>query len=275
MHKSLAGAAAAAVVALPLAFATPAAAAADASVVVFHGVPGLTVDVYASADATYTAEEALLTDFEPGTVTDPVDIPEGTYNLAVFPANADPSGDPAIEATGVAVPGGANVTVAAHLNASGDPVLTPFVNDVSNTDAGQGRLVVRHTAAAPAVDVLAGGSPVFRDLANPNEQKADLPAGTVSAAVALAGTTDPVIGPADVPVVEGQATIVYAWGSAEDGNLAVAVQTIGGLHSSPSGVPSGTADLPADGATTWLAAVAAMGALLAGGAFLRARRVRA
>ena len=83
------------------------------------------------------------------------------------------------------------------------------------------------------------------------------------------------IGPADVPVTEGAATIVYAWGSAEDGNLAVAVQTIDGLHSSPSGVPSGTADLAGDAMPVWLAAIAAMGALLAGGAALRARSVDA
>ena len=276
MRTVLAGAAALAVAALPIAaFATPAAAADDASVVVFHGVPGLTVDVYASADTTYTAEEALLTDFEPGTITEPVKIPGGSYNLAVFPANADPSGDPAIKAEGVTVPAGANITVAAHLNATGTPVLTPFVNDVSKVAAGQGRLIVRHTAAAPAVDILAGGKAVFTDLTNPNEDKADLPAGTVSASVALAGTTDPVIGPADVPVTEGTATIVYAWGSAEDDNLAVAVQTIGGLHSSPSGVPSGTADLPADTTPVLLGGLALLGALGAAGAAARARRVRA
>ena len=87
--------------------------------------------------------------------------------------------------------------------------------------AGQGRLVVRHTAAAPAVDVLAGGTPVFRNLSNPNQASADLPAGTVSASVAATGTTQPVIGPANVPVVEGQATIVYAVGSLSGGNLGV------------------------------------------------------
>ena len=275
MRTVLAGAAALAVVALPIAFTTPATAADDASVVVFHGVPGLTVDVYASADATYTEEEALLTDFEPGDITDPVKIPGGTYNLAVFPANGDPSGDPAIEANDVTVPAGANITVAAHLDAEGTPILTPFVNDVSPVDAGQGRLVVRHTAAAPAVDVLAGGEAVFSGLTNPNEDTADLPAGTVSASVALAGTTDPVIGPADVPVTEGAATIVYAWGSAEDDNLAVAVQTIDGLHNAPSGVPSGTADTPVDTLPVALGGVALLATLVAGGAALRARRVRA
>ena len=41
-----------------------------------------------------------------------------------------------------------------------------------------------------------------------------------------AGATDPVIGPADVPVEEGNVTIVYAIGSLEDDTLGVAVQTL-------------------------------------------------
>lgn len=275
MRRVIAVCAATAAVALPLVLTTPAAAAEDAKVTVVHGVPDLTVDVYGSADETYTAEEALLQDFEPGTVTDPVDLPGGTYNLAVFPAGADPSGDPAIEATGVEVPAGANLSVVAHLNASGDPVLTAFANDVDPVEAGQARLVVRHTAAAPAVDILAGGEPVFSGLTNPNEDSADLPAGSVSAAVALAGTTDPVIGPADLDLKEGTSTIVYAYGSAEDANLALAVQTIGGLHSSPSGVPSGTADLPADTTPFALGGVALLAALAAGAMGRKALRTRA
>jgi hypothetical protein len=275
MRRVITAGVVAAVGALPLALSTPASAAEDATVVVVHGVPGLTVDVYGSADATYTAEERLLENFEPGTVTDPVSLPGGTYNLAVFPAGGDPSGAPAIEATGVEVPGGANISVVAHLDAGGAPTLTPFVNDVSAVDAGQARLVVRHTAAAPAVDILAGGEPVFEGLTNPNEDKADVPAGTVSAAVALAGTTDPVIGPADLDLAEGTSTIVYAYGSAEDENLALAVQTIDGLHSSPSGVPSGTADVPADSTPLALTGVALLATLAAAGFGLRARRERA
>ncbi|WP_425454185.1 DUF4397 domain-containing protein [Geodermatophilus normandii] len=58
------------------------------------------------------------------------------------------------------MPAGANATVAAHLTADGRPALTPFVNDTSAVPAGQGRVVVRHVAAAPAVDVRAGGQVV-------------------------------------------------------------------------------------------------------------------
>ena len=277
MRIVLAATAAAAVAAVPLAvLAAPASASsANASVVVFHGVPGLTVDVYGSADAEYSAEEALLEDFEPGTITDPVSLAGGTYNLAVFAAGADPATEePAIEANDVTVPGGANISVAAHLSEDGTPTLTPFVNDVSEVAAGEGRLTVRHTAAAPAVDILAGGEPVFTNLTNPNEEVADLPAGTVSAAVAATGTTEPVIGPADVPVAEGANTIVYAWGSLEDDNLNVAIQTIEGLHSDPDGVPSGTAAI-SGGLPIGLAALAGAGVLVAAGAAVRARRVNA
>ena len=124
---------------------------------------------------------------------------------------------------------------------AGDPTATLFTNDIAQTAAGQGRLTVRHVAAAPAVDVLAGGTAVITNLTNPDEQVLNLAAGTVSASVAATGTTDPVIGPADVDVAEGVNTIVYAWGSLEDDNLALAVQTIDGLHSTPDGVPAGTA----------------------------------
>lgn len=181
---------------VPLALATAAPATAQqsgASVRVLHGIPGTPVDVYVNG-------ERALDDFAPSTITDDLALPAGSYEVAVFPADAaDDSGTPVISAT-LQVPAAGNVSAIAHLDASGTPTITPFVNDVSATPAGQGRLVVRHTAAAPAVDVLAAGSPVFTNLANPQEASAELPAGTVSAAVAATGTTEPVIGPADVPV---------------------------------------------------------------------------
>jgi hypothetical protein len=234
MKRTTAAAAVSALAALLLAPASPASAqTGDATVSVLHAVPGLTVDVYANG-------EELIPDFEPGTLTDPLTLPAGSYDLAVFADGDDPdNADPAIEANGVEVPAGANATVVAHLDEQGNPVLTPFVNDVSATAPGEARLVVRHTAAAPAVDVRADGDVLFSGLANPDEESGDVPAGTYSADVTLAGENDAVLGPADLDLAEGTATIVYAWGSAEEGNLDLAVQTVDGLHSSPSGVPGG------------------------------------
>lgn len=228
--------------------AVPASAAeTDATVSVLHAVPGLTVDVYANG-------EELIPDFAPGTLTDPLTLPAGSYDLQVFAAGDNPdNADPAIEAQGVEVPAGANATVVAHLDADGNPVLTPYVNDVSSTDAGQARLIVRHDAAAPPVDVRADGDVLFAGLGNPDEASADVPAGAYSADVTLAGENQTVIGPADLQLAEGTATIVYAWGSAADGNLDLAVQTIDGLHSAPSGVPGGETGAAAagDGAPLW------------------------
>jgi len=270
---SVLGAAGAAVL-LPLALVTPASAqAAGAEVRVLHGIPGTPVDVYVDG-------ERALDDFEPGTTTDDLGLAAGSYEVAVFPADAaDDSGEAVIGPVTLEVPGSGNVSAIAHLGADGAPTITPFVNDTSAAAAGSGRLVVRHTAAAPAVDVLAGGEPVFSGLENPNEESADLPAGAVSASVAAAGTTDPVIGPADVPVTAGQATIVYAIGSLEDQTLDVLVQTVplaGGEGSTPSGVPAGSGGLVDQGglpaavvlATGLGLAVAAAGGVTA----LRARR---
>ncbi|MET7279493.1 DUF4397 domain-containing protein [Kribbella sp. NPDC005582] len=236
--------------------------AANATVAVLHAVPGATVDVYVNG-------KALLTNFKPGTLTDPVKLPEGSYDLKVTAAGAGAKGKAVIEADGVKVPGGANITVVAHLDAAGKPVLTPYVNDVSKVAAGKGRLTVRHDAAAPAVDVRAGGTPVFKGLTNPKEVKADLPAGTVKADVVLAGTKTVAIGPADVNVKEGANTIVYAWGSAGDKNLKLAVQTLSGLHHNPSGIPGGTGGQAAQSGSVpvwaWgLAALAAIGVVSVG-----------
>jgi hypothetical protein len=256
-------AAGAVAVGLGLAFAAPSHAAGTSEVSVLHGVPGLTVDVYANGNK-------LLNDFKPGTLTDPVALPEGTYDLKVFAAGKGPSGTPAIEAKGVKVPSGADITVVAHLDADGKPVLTPYVNDTSTLKPGQARLTVRHDAAAPAVDVRAGGTPVFKGLTNPNEAKAEVAAGTVKADVVLAGTSTVAIGPATLNLREGTNTIVYAWGSANDKNLKLAVQTISGLHGNPGGVPSGTGGLVDDSLPLPLLALTV---LAAGGALVAGRRV--
>ena len=249
--------AAATLTAVSVAVAAPAQAADDAQVSVLHGVPGATVDVYANGDE-------LLTDFEPGTLTDPVSLPAGNYDLKVVAAGDGADGDAVIEANGVAVPGGANITVVAHLDESGTPILTPFVNDTSAIAAGEARLTVRHTAAAPAVDIRANGDVAFSDLTNPNEASADLPAGTISADVALAGTDTVAIGPADVNLAEGVHTLVYAWGSAEDETLQLAVQTISGMHSAPGGVPAGDGGQFAAQADQQRTALIGGAALLAG-----------
>jgi len=257
--------------ALGFALAAPATAATtdNAQLSVLHGIPDTPVDVYVNGELT-------LDDFQPGDLAGPLELPAGDYEVALTAPDAADASAPVLGPATLTLAAGKNYTAAAHLNEGGDPALKAFENNTATTVAGQGRLTVRHIAAAPAVDILAGGAPVIEDLTNPNESTLDLPAGTVSAAVALAGTTEPVLGPADVAIQDGVLTIVYAWGSAEDGNLALAVQTVSGLHSNPGGVPSGTAGYLAErDATTSVVAMAGVGALAiaaAAGSALAVRR---
>jgi len=268
--KVAAGLAVGLVTALGLAVPAGAATAQSAQLSVLHGIPDTPVDVYVNGELT-------LDDFTPGDLAGPLELPAGAYEVALTATDAADDSAPILGPASLTLEAGGNYTAVAHLTEAGEPGLNLFTNDISQTAPGEGRLTVRHTAAAPAVDVLAGGTPVIEGLTNPNEQKLDLAAGTVSASVALAGTTDPVIGPTDVQIQEGVNTILYAWGSAEDGNLAIAAQTITGLHSTPDGVPSGTAGYLAEqdaASTAFLLAggIAALALLAASGALVVARR---
>lgn len=250
---------------LPLAFlmatllGTTAAQAADtATVSVVHGIPNTPVNVFVNGKST-------LANFKPGTVAGPLQLPAGKYDIKIYPASdTGGTGTPVISAS-ASVQAGQNYSLVAHLTADGKPTLTPYVNDVSPVAAGKARLVVRHDAAAPAVDVRANGQVAFSNLTNPNEVKADLAAGSISADVVLAGTSTVVIGPATLNLAEGTSTIVYADGSASQKTLGVVVQTISGLHSAPNGVPAGTGGLlqQSDGAPGWVWGTAVGGVLLA------------
>lgn len=267
--------------ALGLASVAPAAAAAghesresreersdQATVSVFHAIPDVPVDVYADG-------EELLSDFTPGTLTDPLKLDPGSYDIEVFEAGADPGrADPLLQRT-VEAAADSNSTVVAYLSEEGDPRLKAFANDTSTVERGRARLTVRHVAAAPAVDVRADGEPLFQDLTNPEQKSAVVPDGTVNADVTLAGTDEVVIGPTDLDLPAGTHTIVYAWGSAEEDSLALKVQRISKLHAKPNGMPSAANGSAASGAAGsplgWTGAAAVAAVAPAGALMLRAR----
>jgi hypothetical protein len=237
---------------------------AGARIHLLHGIPDTPVDVEANG-------ENVIEGFEFGDTEDLSALAGQTLaGLTVKPAGTD---DVAIDGGDLALPAEGNVTAVAHLDAEGTPTLTVFENDTSAVAAGQGRLVVRHTAAAPAVDVKANGEVAFSNLSNPNEAAADLPAGTVSAEVVPTGADEPVvIGPADLPVTEGSSLIVYAVGSLDGGTIQTLTETIDGLGSAPGAVQTGNSpvDDGTSGSLPWIVAAAA--ALAAGGALTLRRR---
>lgn len=264
MRKTATALAAAAGLTAAVGFMTPAAAADTAELSVLHGIPNTTVDVYVNGALT-------LDDFTPGTLAGPLDLPAGSYALAITAPDAADASAPIIGPVNVDLAAGGNYTAVANLDASGAPTANFYTNDLSTVAPGKAHLTVRHDAAAPAVDVLANGSPVITNLENPGEKTLAVDAGTISASVAAAGTTAPVIGPADLTLPEGTHTFVYAWGSLADGNLALATQTIGGMESAPNAVPSAL-EASEDGNGAALAAGASVAVMLLVGAAAVARR---
>jgi hypothetical protein len=251
--------AAAVALAAPLVLASTGAAQAadDAQVSVLHGIPGLTVDVYVNGDLT-------LDDFKPGDLAGPLELPADTYSVEI--TDKDDKKTVLLGPADVAVEAGGSYTIVAHLDAKGDPTVTPFENDISSVAAGEARVTVRHTAAAPTVDVEADGSALATGLSNGDEAVADVPAGGYEVAIVPAGGGKAVWSES-VDLAEGVNTIAYAWGSLDDDTFAVAVQTIDGLHSAPGAVHAGEAGLASDtvGTSPWLIA-SLVGSLLVGSA---------
>jgi hypothetical protein len=220
-----------------LLFASPASAQ-SATITLIHGIPDTDVDVVVGGEAVFEGfsfgQTQDLSSFAGQTLPGVQVVVAGTDTVA-------------IDAGDVALPASGNFSVIAHLDADGNPALGVFENDTSAIAAGQGRIVVRHAAAAPAVDILANGDVAFANVANGAEGSADLAAGTISVSVVPAGATEPVvIGPADIPVTEGTSLIVYAVGSLDDGTLTVLDQSITDLGSAPTAVNTGNSPIAAD-----------------------------
>lgn len=251
-----------AIVAILAAIMLPASAAGaqdDVRVHLIHGIPDTDVDVAAGG-------EVVIPGFSFGDTQDLSGFAGTTLEgLQVLVAGTDTV---AIDVGDFDVPASGNFTAVAHLDADGVPSLAVFSNDTSTIDAGNGRLVVRHAAAAPNVDILADGNVAFADVPNGAEGSVDLAAGTISATVVPAGETEPVvIGPADLPIAEGSSLIVYAVGSLDDDSLTVLTEVIADLGAVPNLVNTGNS--PVESNSLPIAAITAVAMLgfvaLAGG----------
>lgn len=239
----------------------------DPRVHLINGIPDTTVDV--EIDGTAAIENFAFRDTE--------DLSEyaGTELTGVVFTTTD--GEELLDAGDVAIPDSGSVSVLLHLKVDGSPGLAIFENDLSSLEPGESRLVIRHLAAAPPVDVLAAGNVVFEGLSNGNEEAADIDAGDVTAELVPSGEDGPtVIGPADLSLLEGAALIVYGLGSFDEGTMTVITEVIEGLDTAPSSVDTGNS--PVESATEptsgpLLAVMVAVG--LAGIGLLGARTGRA
>ena len=207
----------------------------NASLTLVHGIPGdsvgasralpVQVRVYRLFDGTKVFDGVTFP-----TVAGPLSVKPGIYRIQVRV-----TGTSLVLNRWTYISAGENVSAVAYLTDSGRlgnpagkpaPQLGVFTNDVSSPGAGKARVIVRHLADAPAVDVLAGGGTLIDGLANPGSAAAVVPAGTYPVqVVADADNSISAFGPADLTFAAGTTTVVYAVGSFFDGSFAPQVQT--------------------------------------------------
>lgn len=186
-------------------------AAANATLNVVHGIPGVDVNVCLNG-------EVAISDFNPGEVVSGVELDSAaSYDVKIVANAAACSGTAILEAADVTLEAGKNYTAVAYLMEDGTPTLGMFKNNVRPTAKSMARLTVRHTAAAPAVDVWANGSVLATGFVNGGKASLEVPKGVYAAWVSLPGDYQPVIGPAVLKLARGTAYQVYAWGDGSAG----------------------------------------------------------
>jgi hypothetical protein len=207
--------------ALAAVMAIPSFAAADshenAKVRVGHFSPDApAVDVYAGDDA-------ILTDVPFGVLSEYLEVPGGTYSIAVVAAGADPADGAVIGPVDLDFAAGTMTTVAATnvLESIEAQVLT----DAPMPQDGIAQVrVVHFSADAPAVDIaLDGGDVVVENLEYPNATEAylDLPEGEYDLEIRAAGTEDVAFDIDPLDLAGGNSFTVFAIGSLTDGSFTV------------------------------------------------------
>ena len=280
MKRLLAGLAVLAAAAVPAAAAN---AQDAADVTLLHGIPGATVDVAVDG-------EVVIPGFEPGDTQDLSAFAGQTLaNLEVRAAGTEDVVIGPVEAFDV--PASGSWTVVAHLDADGAPTVTPFENNSAPTADGEGRLTVRHTAAAPAVDLVVGDARPIEGAANGASADLELPAGEIAGAQLAPAGGDPIVDVPTVNLTAGTNLIVYAVGSLEDETFTFLTQEYevgteaaedGGTTDAPAaddegdGTPAPTAvntgSPLTDSGLTWAYALAAAAMLFFAGSFVVRRR---
>ncbi|MEZ5288092.1 MAG: DUF4397 domain-containing protein [Vicinamibacterales bacterium] len=203
-----------------------ASAAEAARVFIIHGIPGVTVDVYATLAGAPIPATPTIPGFQPKQIVDLTAGP-ATVDIRVFAQGADPqTATPVIAVLGAAVPASGEISILAHLDGAGTPTASIYTNDASAPLAGAARVSVRHAAQAPAVQLAAGGVPKLA-VTNPYFGDLEVPAGVgipLQLQVPFEGTAITPVAP--LSFASGTRYFVYAIGSVSGGTFDFILQAV-------------------------------------------------
>jgi hypothetical protein len=154
-----------------------------------------------------------------------VELPAGSYEVEVRVSDGHCSGALALSGRfDLAL--GENASVIAHLNQEGAPTLSKFTNDLRTLADEAGRLVVRHTAAAPEVLVsLRQRLTQGLRIRNGVQDGVDAKQGEYVARIADS-RTGRLLARAPIKLTQGTVLNVFAVGSLKGGTFAFIVQEL-------------------------------------------------
>lgn len=206
-----------------------------AAVFVLHGIPGEDLDLDPELPVDVSVNGACaLPGFTFGEFVGPLTFDEGAYDFAISVANEDdPCGeDPVIEALGVEIMGGTTYVITANLTEDGAPTANVFEVNLE-TERYRSKVDVFHLAAAPAVDVelrrkyFHWSRPKWlENVVNGQKGEVDLYPGFWNAKIYLAGSDDPVFGPATLRVRRNTVYFVFAVGSLANETFGLIVEPL-------------------------------------------------
>ena len=215
--------------------AQPTFAASTATIYVVHGIDGRDLGLAKELPVDIKVNGACaLKNVTFGTITGAIKLPTGMYSIAVSLADggAGCTNPKVVGLNNVKLTSSTNATIVADNSPSGLR-LSVFKNDLSRPFLNGSRVVVRHTANAPAVDIMARrtGSRVVmgtivKKLTDGKQRSRELIPGKWDIAVIPSGTTTPVFGPVTLSLRSRTVYFAYAVGSPANGTFTVLTQAI-------------------------------------------------
>lgn len=169
-----------------------------------------------------------IPNFKFGEITDYIALPAGNYRVEISPADGA-CGQSAVLSANIKIRSGQYTTAVAHLDTGGSPTASVFKDNLSQARAKYGRLTVRHTAAAPTVDVTVSPKKgrttnfTFSGVSNGQQGHATFFNKTYWARIYPYLGSEFVAGPVAAPVEAGANLFVYAVGSLSGSTFTVLV----------------------------------------------------
>lgn len=219
----------------------PASAQLRTAVTILHSIPGLSVDLVVDG-------EVVIAGFNAGDTQDLSTLAGQT--LRNIEAREPGGGEVIIgPIDSFDVPSEGNASVVVHLDSVGEPVITSYFNEAPPLDQGRGRLVVRHVAAAPPIDVALGDEVVMTGIDNAQESAVELPAGEITDAW-ITANGERIARLPNLQLDAHSNLTVYVGGSIDDNSLAFYLQVVAAGQDEPVSLVMDDAAADTDDADT-------------------------